>query len=341
MKILRNIQCPDTAFWFIMNQVKHIVTFSGGKDSLRLLIWAEENLGAPGVDWIPVSWDTGWEHPITYAHIEEINKGFLGGTLVRRASSNYPGGFVQMCVDRKCFPSVKRRFCTQELKVMVQHELLQELDDEATLYQGIRADESEARSRMLEEQWVDEAGGYMVKRPLLKMTVDEVFAGIARRGLRPNPLYLTGQSRVGCWPCIMTGLRELKQMIKVEPELRKRMVDLEAYVNNNVGNKETRKWPATFWAAGTIPDRFCSLKGLIECRKCKGTGKISGELGDNLFSIGAEPSAKPCERCSGKGEYIASVPTAEDIFDYVESTHEHQLPIEQPKSCMSVYNLCE
>jgi hypothetical protein len=261
--------------------------------------------------------------------------------LTRRASKNYPGGFVQMCVDRKGFPSVKRRFCTQELKVMVQHEFLQELDDEVTLYQGIRADESDARSRMLEEQWVDEAGGYWVKRPLLKLTTDDVFSGIARRGLRPNPLYLMGQSRVGCWPCIMTGLRELKQMLRVEPLLRQRLIDLEAFVNDNVKNKETRKWRATFWAAGTIPDRFCSLTGVTECRSCEGAGSIKGTLGENLFSIGGETTTTPCKRCRGKGEYIASVPTAADVFRYVESMHEHQLPIEQPKSCMSVYNLCE
>ncbi len=322
--------------------MKHIVTFSGGKDSLRLLIWAEENLGIPGVDWIPVTWDTGWEHPITYTHIEDINRTFLGGTLTRRASKNYPGGFLQMCVDRKGFPSVKRRFCTQELKVMVQHEFLQELDDEVTLYQGIRADESDARSRMLEEQWVDEAGGYWVKRPLLNLTTDDVFSGIFARGLKPNPLYLMGQSRVGCWPCIMTGLRELKQMLRVEPLLRQRLIDLEKFVNDNVTNKETRKWPATFWAAGTIPARFCSLSGNITCRRCKGLGKIDGPLSESdLFSIGGDATQAACPRCKGNGEYVAFVPTAADVFNYVESKHEDQLPLGESQSCMSVYNLCE
>lgn len=215
------------------------------------------------------------------------------------------------------------------------------LDDEVTLYQGIRADESDARGRMLAEQWVDDAGGYLVRRPLLKLTTADVFADIARRGLKPNPLYLMGQSRVGCWPCIMTGLRELKQMLRVEPMLRARLIDLEIFVNDNVTNRETRKWRATFWAAGTIPDRFCSLTGVIECRRCEGSGKIKGTLVENLFSIGGEETATACKRCKGKGEYTAFVPTAEDVFNYVESMDEFQLPIEQPKSCMSVYNLCE
>lgn len=319
----------------------HLVAFSGGKDSLRLLIWAEENLGKPGVDWTPVQWDTGWEHPITIAHSDEINETFLGGTLVRRASSKYPGGFVQMCIERKGFPSVKRRFCTEELKVLVQHEYIQGLDDESTLYQGIRAEESESRSRMCDAQWVDDAGGYWVRRPILHETADQVFAAIARRGLRPNPLYMMGQSRVGCWPCIMTGLRELKQMIRVEPNLRQRLIELEAHVNANVSNRETRKWPATFWAAGTIPDRFCSITGTVTCRACGGTGRIAGTMGANLFADVDEPTLAMCSKCDGAGEYIASVPTAEDVFNYVESINLDQLPIEPPRACMSVYNLCE
>ena len=237
--------------------MKHIVTQSSGKDSETLAIWAEENLGVAGVDWIPAFWDTKWEHPITYAHLNYLDENLFHGTLVRRASKTYPGGFVEMCVDRKGFPSVKRRFCTQELKVMVQHEFIQELDDEIMLYQGIRADESDTGALMRERQWVDDAGGYWIERPLLRWTAEQCFAKMAERGVKPNPLYLLGQSRVGCWPCIMTELRELKAMLRVEPTLKSRLIELESYVNERVSNRGTRKWKATFWAAGTKPERFC------------------------------------------------------------------------------------
>lgn len=322
--------------------MRHLVTFSGGKDSLRLLIWAEENLGVPGVDWTPVTWDTGWEHPITYAHIDYINEALLRGSLVRRASKAYPGGFVQLVTERNRFPGVKARFCTEELKIKVQHEYLAELDDEATLYQGIRADESAKRAKMAESQWVDDAGGYWIRRPILRETADQVFASIARRGIRPNPLYLMGQSRVGCWPCVMTGLRELKQMLGVEPELRQRLIDLEAHVNTNLSNKETRKWPATFWAAGTIPDRFCSLTAPVDCRKCEGSGRVSQvSNAPNLFTIEPVERISVCPKCEGAGSYTASVPTAEDVFRYIERVEYAELPFEQPRACMSVYNLCE
>jgi len=46
--------------------VKHIVCFSGGKDSLALVLWAKENLP----EFTTVFCDTGWEVSITNAYVE-------------------------------------------------------------------------------------------------------------------------------------------------------------------------------------------------------------------------------------------------------------------------------
>jgi 3'-phosphoadenosine 5'-phosphosulfate sulfotransferase (PAPS reductase)/FAD synthetase len=281
--------------------VKHIVCFSGGKDSTALILWAKENLP----EFTTVFCDTGWEHPITYAYVEEINQTLLGGSLVRVKSADYPDGFVQLCVERKGIPSTKRRFCTQELKIYPLHAYFESLDDEITSYQGIRADESASRASMTEEQWLDDAGGYWVKRPLLRWNVDQVFEIHRKHGIKPNPLYLMGSTRVGCWPCIMTGLGELKRLLINTPEIRQRIIDLERTVTEANPVSETRKWPSTFFNAGTIPARFCSISGLND-----------------------------------KGE-MAYVPSAEDVFRYIESVDENQLPMFPAKSCMSVYNLCE
>lgn len=301
--------------------MKNIVCFSGGKDSTALVLWAKENLP----EFTAVFCDTRWEHPITYAYIEEINRTLLSGKLVTVKSETYPGGFVQLAIDRKGFPSTKRRFCTQELKVYPLHKYYESLDDgEIVSYQGVRADESASRAAMCEVEWVNDAGGYEIRRPLLRWSAEDCFSLMKRHGVRPNPLYLLGSSRVGCWPCINTGLGELKRAMMAEPELRERIVELERTVNENVANRETRKWPATFWSAGTIPARFCSLSGEVECRQCKKTE-------DGLV----------CKRCGGSGKYIAYVPTANDVFSYIESVDIDQLPLIAGPACMSVYNLCE
>lgn len=280
--------------------MKHIVCFSGGKDSTALVLWAKENLP----EFTTVFCDTGWEHPITYAYVEEINQTLLGGSLVRLKSEKYPGGFVQLCAERHAIPTVKSRFCTGELKVFPLHAYYASLDDEITSYQGIRADESASRSVMADTEWVDDAGGYWIKRPLLRWSVGQVFDLHRKHGVKPNPLYLTGSSRVGCWPCIMTGLRELKRILSFYPELRQGLINLEKFVNDS-DSRGTRKWHATFFASGTIPDRFCSISGMTRF----------GEM--------------------------AYVPTAEDVFRYIESVDEDQLPLLPARSCMSVYNLCE
>jgi 3'-phosphoadenosine 5'-phosphosulfate sulfotransferase (PAPS reductase)/FAD synthetase len=70
--------------------VRHIVCFSGGKDSTALVLWAKENL----LEFTTVFCDTGWEHPITYAYVEEINQTLLGGEVGDASKSeSYPRWF--------------------------------------------------------------------------------------------------------------------------------------------------------------------------------------------------------------------------------------------------------
>ncbi len=298
--------------------MKHIVCFSGGKDSTALVLWAKENLP----EFTTVFCDTGWEHPITYAYVEEINQTLLGGQLVTLTSEKYPGGFVQLCCDRKMVPGVKTRFCTQELKVFPLHKYFESLDDEVTSYQGIRADESASRANMQEEQWLDDAGGYWVRRPLLRWTAEMCFDMMRKHGVKPNPLYLLGSSRVGCFPCIMTGLGELKRILSFFPEIKQKLIDLEAKVNIASADRqrEMNYSPRTFFRTDTIPARFCSGR----------MTKIEPAITDDEGNLVREEYAREI-----------AYPTAEDVFRYIDSVDENQLPMFPARSCMSVYNLCE
>lgn len=278
--------------------MKHIICFSGGKDSTALILWAKENLP----EFTTVFCDTGWEHPITYAYVDHIDETLLDGKLVRIRSTKYPDGFVQLVTERKMIPGVHSRFCTQELKVFPLHDYFESLDDEVTSYQGIRADESAARAAMTVEQWVDDGGGYLIRRPILRWSAANCFEIMARHGVKPNPLYLMGSTRVGCWPCIMTGLGELKRAIEFFPELKAKLIDLEREANEAADDPESyRSW----FRADKIPARFCS-KSVVT-----------------------------------KDGRTVPIPTCDDVFRYIESVDENQLPMFPARSCMSVYNLCE
>jgi 3'-phosphoadenosine 5'-phosphosulfate sulfotransferase (PAPS reductase)/FAD synthetase len=276
-------------------KVKHIVCFSGGKDSTALILWAKENLE----DFTPVICETEWEHPINDAYVEEINQTVLGGRLVRLRSKRYPKGFVQLVTERHMVPGAKSRFCTDELKVFPLHDYYAAQDDEVTSYQGVRADESAKRSKMPLVEWVNEGGGYWLNRPLLNWTAEQCFAKMAEHGVKPNPLYLQGATRVGCWPCIMTGLGELKRAVQFFPELKQRVIDMEKAASDGAGEDK-------FWfRSDKIPDRFKSASVVT------------------------------------KDGRTVLMPTAEDVFRYIESVDEDQLPMFPARSCMSVYNLCE
>lgn len=82
---------------------------------------------------------------------------------------------------------------------------------------GIRAGESESRSKMAEWEWSDDFDCW-VWRPIISWTEQQVIDQHRDKNLAPNPLYLLGATRVGCWPCIFARKAEVKLVAKLSPE---------------------------------------------------------------------------------------------------------------------------
>jgi 3'-phosphoadenosine 5'-phosphosulfate sulfotransferase (PAPS reductase)/FAD synthetase len=234
--------------------VKHIVCFSGGKDSTALVLWAREFLQ----EFTAVFCDTGWEHPLTYAYVEQINSMCLDGALQYLRSEVYED-FLECCVANSMFPTGAARFCTRDLKIQPLQAFIEAQDDEVTIYQGIRADESEKRARACDVEYCNEAGGYAIHRPLLLWTAQQVFAWLAAHGIEPNPLYRMGLSRVGCWPCVLANLRDMKAYLFATPEIKPRLIEAELRMRERTGS-ETR----TFFPYEFIPERFCSIAAVTK-----------------------------------------------------------------------------
>lgn len=123
----------------------HIVKFSGGKDSLATLLTVMATVPRESIR--VVFCDTGWEHPDTYAYLDYV-EALSGLPIVRVKSRQYPGGLPDMVRHRKRFPSLKQRFCTEELKVRPGIDYVLEQTDDVTIYQGVRADESPSRAML-------------------------------------------------------------------------------------------------------------------------------------------------------------------------------------------------
>lgn len=231
-----------------------LVQFSGGKDSLATLIWAKNQFGNKIK---AVFCDTLWEHHYTYQHIEEVVEK-LGIELITLKSKKYDG-FIGMSKDKGRFPSTKARFCTEELKVKPFIDYILGLKDNVLIIQGIRADESESRSKMesqcsyfkyyFEPYGYDKKGkakmysyrkkeiqnfvrsySHDVLRPIITWNVKEVFDFIKLNGFESNPLYKRGFSRVGCMPCIMARHSEIQSIIDYEPQYFDRIMHAESTI---------------------------------------------------------------------------------------------------------------
>lgn len=198
-----------------------VASISGGKDSAALSLWLTEQ----GIEHDRIFLDTGWENDLTYSYLRGPLTAQIGPILELRSSL-----LMEDLIRKKgMFPSRVRRFCTQELKVKPMQEYLKariDAGDDVINAVGIRAAESEARSRMPEWEWQD---GFdcEVWRPLLRWSEQDVIEIHRRHGLSPNPLYLLGASRVGCWPCIYARKSEIRFIADKDPARIVRLKVLE------------------------------------------------------------------------------------------------------------------
>ena len=201
-----------------------VASISGGKDSGAMSLYLHEH----GISHDRVFLDTGWEHPLTYEYLRGPLTNKIGTIIELRA----PQSMESLITKKGMFPSRRIRFCTQELKVLpMQSYLRARIDSGEDVINavGIRANESAERSRMLEWEWQD---GFdcEVWRPLLRWTEEDVISIHKRHGLTPNPLYLMGASRVGCWPCINARKSEIRLVADSDPDRIIRIRRLEEVV---------------------------------------------------------------------------------------------------------------
>jgi 3'-phosphoadenosine 5'-phosphosulfate sulfotransferase (PAPS reductase)/FAD synthetase len=171
--------------------------------------------------------DTGWEHPAVREHLEYL-RGVLGPIVEVRG----PLGLADLVRRKGMFPSRKRRFCTEELKVFPAQAYLRsrvDAGEELVNVVGIRREESRARSTMTEWEWSD-GWDCEVWRPILDWRLGDVVDIHRRHGVRPNGLYLIGMTRVGCWPCINSSKGELRRIADLDPARIDEIRALEAEV---------------------------------------------------------------------------------------------------------------
>lgn len=271
-----NKNLKDNFAW--LNDRPLFVSMSGGKDSTALAL----HLKSHKIKFTPVFLDTGWEHQATYDYISDILEPMFGKFTVLRNEklfsddAEWKGGMEQAIRDNKMFPSGVAKFCTRLLKVVpIQNfyaEIRSSLGKKPINAIGIRAEESRNRSQMSEFEEQDEA---TVWRPLIKWTQDDVIAIHSKNSVTPNPLYLKGASRVGCYPCIFARKHEIRYIALADPDRIDYIDSLEKRVNDLRG-EERRS--ATFFKSRALDKTPMFIRDIVAwSRNARG---ISYELDD-------------------------------------------------------------
>ena len=203
--------------------MKHIVSFSGGKDSTAMLLrMLEENMQVDEI----IYCDTYKEFPQMYNHIEKVRK-----YIKEKYNKEITTLKAEKDFDYYMFEHEKTRgknkgkrgygwstmlcrWCTSNLKTNVINKYLKAKNEEYTEYIGIACDEPK---RIKDKCY-----------PLIDwgMTEKDCLHYCYERGFDWDGLY-EHFDRVSCWCCPLKNLKELKTLYTHYPELWEELKEMD------------------------------------------------------------------------------------------------------------------
>lgn len=208
-----------------MTMMKHIVSFSGGKDSTAMLLMMIEK-DMP-IDEI-IFCDTGMEFPAMHRHINRVEK-YIDREITRIKSKKTFEYFMFDHVKKKGknkgkkgygWPDSKIRWCTGRLKEDVFKKYIR--GKTVTEYHGIAYDEPKRIKRITSNP------GRNIQYPLYewKITEAQALQYCYDRGFDWEGLYKLFD-RVSCWCCPLQSLRELENLYLYFPDLWERLKEMD------------------------------------------------------------------------------------------------------------------
>ena len=220
--------------------MKHIVSYSGGKDSTAMLVRMIEQ-GMPVDDIVFVNIkaapDLGAEFPEMYEYLNKVERYIERRITVVKSEKSFEEMFHQ--VYRKGsrtgiiygYPLTIGAWCNDRLKLRTLNRYCKKYGKHIH-YLGLAADETKRLARLRPNE----------KAPLAEwgMTEKDCMVFLEARGLL-NPLYQKF-CRLGCFFCVKQPISSLRIVRRDYPELWQRMLDWD------------RESPRSFKPGGTVHD---------------------------------------------------------------------------------------
>jgi len=185
----------------------NIISLSGGKDSTAMLLMMLEK--KIKVDYI-VFFDTGWEFPGMYKHIDKLEK-HIDREIVRLK----PKRSFKELFDKWGFPAMQRRWCTAEKR-----DAIQKFSRQYKLFTswiGFSFDEQRRIKKTI---------GYCYPLVDWKVTEENALKYCYEKGFDWSGLY-EKYKRVSCWCCPLQPLKELKALWLYFPEYWQKLLEMQ------------------------------------------------------------------------------------------------------------------
>jgi 3'-phosphoadenosine 5'-phosphosulfate sulfotransferase (PAPS reductase)/FAD synthetase len=235
--------------------------------------------------------------------------------LIARAIAHMqPTGnpFLDMAMLHGRFPGSQTRFCTTELKLdpmdMVK-DPIRLAGTPVVEWIGERADESRARAAkpMVEVVRCALRAPAILYRPIHRWKAADVFAIAKRHGVKPNPLYLQGMGRVGCF-CIMATKEEVRFTAMHYPEVIERIAEWEVtcgnvarHANTAVAAGERDEFISSFLPTDKVPpDEHGKIRAQIHRAVEWSQTSRGGRNFDLISRLGSIQHHEDGARCTSK-----------------------------------------
>ncbi|MEM1638696.1 MAG: phosphoadenosine phosphosulfate reductase family protein [Desulfurococcaceae archaeon] len=210
---------------------KIYVSFSGGADSTAVLALAAEALGENRV--IAVYSDTGLEYPDNKKYVEEIASK-LGVELVVLKPEK---SFINE-IGKRGLMSVNNRWCTNLLKLEPLRKFYNSTNVKIYL-DGARDFESSLRAKTPRLAENPALPGVLRALPIKKWPRILVQLYLYSRGLKLNPLYSKGLTRIGCIVCPAMHRYELELSYQMYSEIHEEIIKAAGI---NIKDYLSMKW---------------------------------------------------------------------------------------------------
>lgn len=221
--------------------MKSVVAFSGGKDSLVLLDLAAKVLRPD--EFVVIFADTGMELKATLESVERAEKHYGKLRFFRAASHMAPEDSWEAFGP----PGRRLRWCCAVHKsvptILKLREITGDHDAKAVVFEGVRSQESPARS----EYEAVRAGVKNINQvncsPILEWGAAEVYLYLLKNNILFNNAYRLGLFRVGCKVCPMSsGWWDGIANDAFPDELAPLLGKVEEYAGNTKTVKEQKKY---------------------------------------------------------------------------------------------------